>query len=74
MVGEEDVLLSDGSEPESIVTLGNNRETLGNCPKAISKGSSEKVMRLIAQLKCLHTNAHRMGHKQEELETTALSR
>ena len=23
----------------------------------------------IAQLKCIHTNAHSMGNKQEELET-----
>lgn len=24
----------------------------------------------IAQLKCIHTNAHSMGNKQEELETS----
>ena len=40
-----------------------------NCPKAIRKGSSGKVMRLTDQLKCLYTNSHIMENKQEELET-----
>ena len=41
-----------------------------NCPIAIRKGSSEKVMRLTAQVKCLYTNAWSMGNKKEELKTT----
>lgn len=28
----------------------------------------EKAARLIAQLKCINTNAHSMGNKQEDLE------
>ena len=33
------------------------------------EGSSEKATRPIAKLKCLYTNVHSMGNKQEELET-----
>lgn len=31
----------------------------------------EKAARLIAQLKCIKTNAHHMGNKQEKLEAIA---
>ena len=35
------------------------------------EGSSEKVTRPIAKLRCLYTSACSMGNKQEELETMA---
>ena len=38
------------------------------CPGGIREGSSEKAMRSIAKLKCLSTDVHSMGNKQEELE------
>ena len=34
--------------------------------------SSKRVTQPTAQLKCLFTNAHNMGNKQEELEDTVL--
>jgi len=33
------------------------------------EGSSKKVSWLVAQLKCLYTNAFIMGNKKEEMET-----
>ena len=39
-----------------------------NCHKGIWEGSSKKVTQLIAQLKCLYTNACSAGNKQEEKE------
>jgi len=35
-------------------------------------GCSSKVTQLTAQMKCLYTNAHSKGNKQEELEATML--
>ena len=38
------------------------------CLRGIWEGSSKKVTQLIAQLKCLYTNACSAGNKQEEKE------
>jgi len=40
--------------------------------KGIKGCSSKKVTRPTAQMKCLYTDAHSMGNKQEELEATML--
>lgn len=40
------------------------------CLKGIMAQSSKKVTQSVTQLKCLYTNAHSMGSKQEEPETT----
>lgn len=40
------------------------------CLKGIMAWSSKKVTRSVTQLKCLYTNAHSMGSKQEKLEAT----
>lgn len=53
------------------VTLGNSREKPQNCPEQSQEGSSEKVMLLIAWLKCFYSNVHSLGDKQEELEAIA---
>lgn len=37
-------------------------------PSTLQKGSTKKVGQLTVQLKCLYTNTHSMGNKQEELE------
>ena len=55
---------------QSADLLGTNRETSVKCLKGIRVCSSKKASRSIAQLKCLYTNAHSMGNKQEELEAT----
>ncbi|KAK4831181.1 LOW QUALITY PROTEIN: hypothetical protein QYF61_015913 [Mycteria americana] len=47
---------------------GAQRETPMKCLKARMGCSSMKETRTTAQLKCLYTNAHSMGNKQEELE------
>jgi len=41
------------------------------CPGGTGEGSSEKVTRPIAKLKCLYTNSSNMGNKLEKLETMA---
>jgi len=41
-------------------------------PKGNKGCSSAKVTRPTTQMKCLYTNAHSMGNKQEELEATML--
>lgn len=67
-VGEGDALLGISKEPGNNSTLGNSREIPVNCPRGIRQGSSQKMKMWTAQLKCLCTNAHSMGNKQEELE------
>ena len=54
--------------PEKSITLSNIRRILVNHPNTIRKGFGN-VIPPIAQLKCLYTNKHSMGNKQEELET-----
>ena len=68
MVGERGVL-GDREVRGNAVTLGGGKGKPQTCPEHIREGSSEKATRPIAKLKCLHTNAHSMGNKQEELET-----
>jgi len=41
-------------------------------PKGNKRCSTKKVTQPTAQMKCLYTNAHSMGNKQEELEATVL--
>jgi len=41
-------------------------------PKGNKGCSSKKVTQPTVQMKCLYTNAHNMGNKQEELEATML--
>ncbi|KAK4806137.1 hypothetical protein QYF61_001060 [Mycteria americana] len=52
--------------------MGANRETPGKYLKGIQGCSSKKEKRTTAQMKCLYTNAHSIGNKQEELEATVL--
>jgi len=68
LMGEQHVLLSD-KEPRNTVTLGSSREKHQICPRRLRGGSSEKVMWMIAQLKCLYTNVFSMGNRQEEMDT-----
>ena len=70
LVGEGDGVLSNREEPGAADVLGTNRETPVKSLKGIRACSSKKVTRQVAQLKCLYTNAHSMGNKQEELEAT----
>ena len=65
-------LKSYGDEPGAPEVIGANRETPVKYLKGMKGCSSKKVTRLTAQLKCLYTNAHSMGNKQEELEATML--
>ena len=67
MVGERGVL-GDREVRGNAVTLGGVKGKSQTCPGGIREGSSDKAMRPIAKLKCLYTNAHSMGNKQEELE------
>ena len=68
MMGEGGVL-GDGEVCENAVTLGGGKGKPQTCPEHIREGSSEKATRPIAKLKCLYTDVHSMGNKQEELET-----
>ena len=68
MMGQGGVL-GDREVRGNAVTLGGSKRNSQTCPGGIREGSSEKATRPIAKLKCLHTNAHSMGNKQEELET-----
>jgi len=52
--------------------VGANKETSVKHPKGNKGCSSMKVTRSTAQMKCLYTNAHSVGNKQEELEATVL--
>ena len=45
-------------------------EVVRENPRLVLEVSSKKATRPIDKLKCLYTNAHSMGNKQEELETT----
>ena len=65
-------LKSYGDEPGAPEVIGANRETAVKYLKGIKVCSSKKVTQPTAQLKCLYTNAHSMGNKQEELEATML--
>ncbi|GAB0203436.1 hypothetical protein GRJ2_002809200 [Grus japonensis] len=65
-------LKSYREEPGAPEVIGANRETLVKYLKGIKGCSSKKVTWPTAQLKCLYTNAHSMGNKQEELEATVL--
>ena len=67
MVGEGDVL-GDREDHRNAFTLGGGKGKAQSCPGGFREGSSDKAMRPIAKLKCLYTNAHSMGNKQEELE------
>ena len=68
MMGEGSVLDNREAHGKG-VTLGGGREKPQTCPGGIREGSSEKATRPIAKLKCLYTDVHSMGNKQEELET-----
>ena len=65
-------LKSYRDEPGAPEVIGANRETPVKYLKGIKGCSSKKVPRPTAELKCLYTNAHSMGNKQEELEATVL--
>ena len=67
-MGKGDVPARGTKEPVDANTLESNGETPVNRPIGIRNDSSKKVMRPIAQLKCLYTNACNMGNKQKELE------
>ncbi|PKU38486.1 nipped-b-like protein [Limosa lapponica baueri] len=61
--------LSYGDQLPQELLVQVNKET----PVRNLKGCSpKKVAQPTAQLKCLYTNAHSMGNKQEELEATML--
>lgn len=63
VMGERDVFLSDWKETGNTDTLGCIRQKPQNCSKGIKEGTSRKVIRLTAQLKCLYSNACRKGAK-----------
>jgi len=65
-------LKSYQGEPKALGVVGANRETSVIHLKGTEWCSSKKVTQPTAQLKCLYTNAHSMGKKQEELEATTL--
>ena len=67
MLGEEGVV-GDREVRGNTVTLGDKGKPR-SCPRGIREGSSENATRPIAKLKCLYTNVHSIGNKQEELET-----
>ena len=69
-MAEGDEVLSNTEEPGAAHVLGTNRETSVKHYEGIRAHSSSKVSWLIAQLKCLYTNACSMGNKQQELEAT----
>ena len=69
MLGEEGVV-GDREVRGNTVTLGDKGKPR-SFPRGIREGSSENATRPIAKLKCLYTNVHSMGNKQEELETMA---
>jgi len=52
--------------------VGANKEASVKQPRGNKRCSSMKVTWPIAQMKCLYTNTHSMGNKQEELEATVL--
>ena len=64
------------SYSDEVVTAGtrgkSNRENQGKLLNGIEKLAFKEVTRPPAQLKCLYTNAHILGNKQEELEATVL--
>ena len=62
-------VLGDREACGNAVSLRGGKEKPQTCPGGTRKGSSEKAMRPIAKLKCLYTDVHSMGNKQEELET-----
>ena len=68
MMGEGGVLC-DREARGNAVTLGGSKRNSQTCPGGITEDSSKKAMRPIAKLKCLYTDVHSMGNKQEELET-----
>ncbi|KAK4813675.1 hypothetical protein QYF61_019568 [Mycteria americana] len=59
---------SNRVEPGDTEAIGAKRETPVKRLKAHKGCSSMKETQTTAQLKCLYTNAHSMGNKQEELE------
>jgi len=63
---EADGVLSNEEQGLADV-LGTNKETSVKCLKGVRVCSSKKVTWSIAHLKCLCTNAHSMGNKQDEL-------
>jgi len=65
-------LKSYGDEPGAPEVIGAKRESPVKHLKGIKGCSCEEVTRPTAQLKCLYTNAHSMGNKQEELEAIVL--
>jgi len=48
------------------------KETPGKHLSGVKMCSSRKLTPPAAHLKCLDTNAHSMGHKQQELKATML--
>lgn len=62
--GEGDVPLSDRKESGNTSILGSNGKIPVNCFKGIRESSFEKVMWLVAQLKCLYTDACSMQNKE----------
>jgi len=52
--------------------VGANNETSMKHLKRNKGCSTKKATRPTAQIKCLYTNTHSMGNKQEELEATVL--
>jgi len=65
-------LRSYGDEPGAPELVKVNRETPVKYLKGIKGRSSKKLTWLTAQMKCLYTNTHSMGNKQEETEATML--
>ena len=61
-----------GDELGAPELIGAKMETPWKYLKGTKGHSSEKVTQPTALLKCLYTNAHGMGNKQEELEATVL--
>jgi len=61
-----------GDEVWAPEVVGANKETSVKNLKGNKGCSTKKVTRPIAQIKCLPTNSHSMGNKQEELEAIVL--
>ena len=63
-MGEGGLFPNDREGPGNTVTFGNSQDKPQICTGGIQRGSSKNV----TGLKSLHTNAHSMGNKQEEME------
>ena len=64
--------LLDGEAVTAAATGEGNGKNRGKYLKGMKELSFKEVTRLPTQLKCLYTNAHSLGNKQEELVMLAV--